>query len=414
MNTTRTDSIAISPEASDASNKWASYIERLIPLGDAMADQLTEPQDPQLRQELFDLIYSQIAQGYMGLVYADPKYPSFYPFINLAFNMLTPNPDNTYFCTPLDEHGIYKISGFRGSVRIVDFLITAGTMYTCGEGGMPELGPGLVTHDLDRGVHIKEDGSFELVLSAERPDGYEGDWWKLPAKSTFILGRQISCDWLNEVDGRFAIERLDLPAIRPRPTADEIAAKLRAISKWTEEWTKILFAFMASVRKAGPVNQMRMRENTKDEGGTPNQRNMSGYFKLDSDEALILETELPERCRYWNVETSDDIKRMIDPVNRQTSLNNHTVKIDADGKIRIVICEQDPGVPNWLDTAGYRDFYMVSRFYECSSYPIPNMQKIKMADVRKYVHADTPEITAEARDAAIRLRRKGAQLRRQW
>ena len=397
-----------------AAEKWTSYIEPLLPIGDAMAEQISEPQDQQLRLELFDLLYSQIAQGYMAAIYADARYPSFWPFINPVFNILTPNPDNTYCCTPIDDGGIYKISGFRGTVRIVDFLITAGTMYSRGEGGMPELGPALVTHDLDRGVNIKEDGCFELVLSAERPRDYQGDWWKLPPGATFILGRQISCDWLNEVDGRYAIERLDLPAIKPRPTAGEIAEKLAMIPRWTEAWTKILFAFMASVRKAGPVNQLLMRKNTQNEGNTPNQQNMAGFFRLDSDEALILESELPERCRYWNVQTSDDIKRMIDPANRQTSLNNHTVKKDADGKIRIVIAAQDPGVPNWLDTAGYRDFYMVSRFYDCSSYPIPRIQKVKLGEVRNYLPANTPEISAEARDAAIRLRRKGAQLRRQW
>jgi hypothetical protein len=44
----------------------------------------------------------------------------------------------------------------------------------------------------------------------------------------------------------------------------------------------------------------------------------------------------------------------------------------------------------------------------------PMVTKIKVADVRRYLPADTPTVTAQERDAAIRLRRKGAQLRRRW
>ena len=34
------------------------------------------------------------------------------------------------------------------------------------------------TNDLDE-VELGEGGSFSVVLSAERPDGHDGDWWEL-------------------------------------------------------------------------------------------------------------------------------------------------------------------------------------------------------------------------------------------
>ena len=34
------------------------------------------------------------------------------------------------------------------------------------------------THDLDD-LTLDDDGYFSVVLSAERPDGYTGDWWAL-------------------------------------------------------------------------------------------------------------------------------------------------------------------------------------------------------------------------------------------
>jgi hypothetical protein len=101
-------------------------------------------------------------------------------------------------------------------------------------------------------------------------------------------------------------------------------------------------------------------------------------------------------------------------MNRQTHLNGFTAHVDRDGKFRAVVSATDPGVPNWLDTMGYLKGSLLGRWLESSSTPIPRVTRIKLADLRKHLPADTPVVTAEARDAAIRLRRKGAQLRRRW
>ena len=42
------------------------------------------------------------------------------------------------------------------------------------------------------------------------------------------------------------------------------------------------------------------------------------------------------------------------------------------------------------------------------------MTKVKVAEVRDLLPADTPVVTPEQRDAMIRLRRKGAQMRKRW
>lgn len=104
----------------------------------------------------------------------------------------------------------------------------------------------------------------------------------------------------------------------------------------------------------------------------------------------------------------------LDWINRQTSLNGHQARLDKDGKFRAVISATDPGVPNWLYTIGYQQGTFFGRWKECSSTPTPTITKVKLAEVRNYLPADTPIVTAQARDAAIRMRRKGAQLRRRW
>ncbi|HEY8060131.1 MAG TPA: hypothetical protein VID94_15315, partial [Acidimicrobiales bacterium] len=43
-----------------------------------------------------------------------------------------------------------------------------------------------------------------------------------------------------------------------------------------------------------------------------------------------------------------------DYVHHQATLNCHSATLEADGSVRFVVAHRDPGIPNWLDTAGHR------------------------------------------------------------
>ena len=403
------NSAVFADDAPPALSEWRSNIAALLPMGE-LTQRLRDPSDPQLRQELYRLMYSQIAQGYFALVYVDPQHPDFWPGFNQAFNLFAPNPDNAYYTSPIDDDGVYKISGFRGSVRVVGFNLGSGMKFKRATG---VLGPTLADYDIDE-MHVnKKDGSFEFVLSPERPKAYTGDWRKLLPGTTSILIRQISYDWAHEVDGRFAIERLDRAAIKPRASAEKIADDLKLIAQWAEGWTAMELGWTQGMRDKGLTNKVIVTDITS-VGGLSTQKYIQGLFDLAADEALILETEVPKQCLYWNIQLNDELLSMIDPLNRQTTLNGYSARLDRDGKFRVVISAQDPGVPNWLDNAGLGKGGIWGRWNKCSSYPTPAITKVKVADVRKYLPADTPVVTAEARDAAIRARRKAAQLRRRW
>ena len=184
------------------------------------------------------------------------------------------------------------------------------------------------------------------------------------------------------------------------------------MTRFSLDWVKRL-------RDRGVINKVVISDisNSKrlaDNGGFSTQTYIEGLFDLKLDEALILETKLPEKCRYWNFQLDDEFWGSGDWMNRQTSLNGFSARVDADGGFRVVISAQDPGVPNWLDTAGHQRGGMMGRWNTCSSAPLPTAQVVKVTDVRTYLPADTPTVSADARDAAIRLRRKAVQMRRKW
>ncbi len=393
-----------------AAKEWGAYIEALAPLGERLVEKMLNSDDPQLRQEMYRMLFMGMSTAYMGLFIGDPEYPEFWPIYHHIYNWFAPNPDDTNTMAPVSGDGVYKISGDRGTVRLVDFQIGAGKFLPLGIGG---FGPTLANYDIDSLNINKEDGKFEVILSPERPADYAGDWWKLDSTADYIMVRQRAYDWVNEVDGRFSIDRLDRPAIKPRQTEQELKETLGLISVWAENYSNFAIDYLKTFIDRGLLNKVVVDDLTS-RGGLSTQRYINGLFDIKPDEALIYETEVPEQCRYWNIELLDMLFSVIDYVNRHTSLNGYTERLDKDGKFRAVISATDPGVPNWLDTAGYAKGAIFARWTECSSFPTPFVTKVKLADVRKYLPADTPVVSAEARDASLRLRRKGAQLRRRW
>ena len=278
--------------------------------------------------------------------------------------------------------------------------------------GRGVFGPTLASHDL-KDVKVKKDGSFEIMMSPTRPEGYKGEWWPLDARATYIVLRQISYDWMHETDTRLSIERLDRPAIKVRQSAQQVDALVKRIPEWVDSWASFSMNWIANVRKQGLVNKVRVN-NYSGSGGLASQSYIEGIYELEPDEAMIIETVIPKKCRYWNFQLADEMWASVDWVNRQSSINGFTAKLDKDGKFRAVVSEKDPGVPNWLDNGGFKVGLVEGRWKECSSTPTPTLTKVKVVDVRKYLPADTPVVTTAARDEAVRMRRQAVQMRRKW
>ena len=404
---------AVGAEETQPLPTWSETMQEMATIGDPLADKYVGTDDPQARQDFFRFLHEMISQAYFALQYQDPKYPDFWPMFNGVYSYGFANPDDSYYQAAVEDSGVYRISGVRGTTRIVDFEIGSGLFVPYGKG---KLGPTLHHYNLDRDVKVgKKDGRFEVVLSAERPAGWKGDWWKLDPKATFIWVRQRSYDWAHEVDGRFAIERLDVPAAKPRRSAEELAAALRQLPKWTEAWGEWLpGAMIKRLRDQGLINQVAAQD-LGSMGGVKDQRYVQGIFELQPDEALIIETELPRQCHYWSWQVADLYTDTLDWMNRQTQVNGFSAHIDKDGKFRAVVSAKDPGVPNWLDVVDHKSGMIVGRWMGCGTFPQqPVTTKVKLDEVRKYLPADTPVVTAEARDASIRARRQAVQMRRRW
>jgi len=360
-------------------------------------------------QDMNKLALSILACGYLCRVYPDARRPVFMPLWNYAFNQGGPDPDYVYSTAEIDPAGVYRITGYRGTSRFVE--ITQQGFDMLSPAAMAGGGSLNLTHDLDD-LELDGEGYFSVVLSAERPDGHGGDWWRLDPAARRLLMRRCSCDWKHEVDARVAIERLDDRGEDMTP--QEIARRFSDLAAWVEGMITFDMQLVRFYREHHGVNTFLRSTKIDEMGGRPAQAYYDGIHEIDDDEALIIETELPETVRYWQALVADDRFCTIDWVNRQSSINDAQAHIDSDGRFRAVISKRDPGVPNWLDKADYPWGVIQMRWNRASSYPDPTIQKVPVADVRKHLPPDTPTVSPTERQERLRLRREGAQLRRIW
>ena len=382
---------------------WEAYCDRLK-LGGRLIEGSWLGSDPLNAAEIHRQLIMDLGLGYMLCMATDPQYPDLVPFLNNVF-LCQPNPDDTYVACALDGTGTYRLYGDRGSVHLLTVNIGRGIM------GSKKLGGGLGEYNLGDMTGI--DGKLDVIFSAERPAGYTGEWLHLDPTGDYIIVRQRSYDWGEERDARLSLTRIDPVPPRRRLDVAGIERGLVETIDYTERLSNQWLDFMDKLRQDMEPNTFRFT-NFTEWGGVRAQVYWEGYYEFDKDEALILETEMPEDVRYWNIQLDDALFNTVEYLYCQSSLNGHQARLDSDGKFRAVIALDDPGVANWLDPQQRMLGHLVGRWYESSSRPMPTLKRVKRSEVLKHLPADTPMVTPEQRHETILKRVRGGQIRRRW
>lgn len=385
--------------------QWADYLG-LLSKADSVLDLLADPSDPLARQEAYRLMFMALAAGFQS-TFVDPDHPEFTCAVSNVMNSVGVNPDFIYGSASIRGDGTYRLSGKRGTGVFVLFDINAGSI-----GVLDTFGPSVGFIDLDD-CTLGPDGSFDILICAERPDGYAGDWVQLDPRACNIAVRRAYYNWGVEEEAKIAIERVDRPIGPVRLDAAEIARRLTALSGFVERYVGFAMGYGARQRAQGVVNRLE-HDDWAGRGGLSGQHYYQGIFALEPGQAMILETAVPETVRYWNIQLNDPLWNSIEWFNRQSSLNAAQATLDSDGKFRAVIALEDPGVPNWLDPGGHLTGSLMLRWTQANYGPVPCLQIVDAAKVRDHLPADTPVVIHEERQQVLRKRLRGSQWRHRW
>ena len=365
------------------------------------------PDDPEYRADVYRQIMMQLSYGYFAFFHADAEHPDWAPLWNPVYT-LQPNPDDIYLYCPIRSDLRYRISGNRGTVYMITFNTQA---------ALPGL-PGPIDHtgefysDLDDGdLQIDAGGNFEILVSAEKPEGYAGNWLRIKPGAIALMTRYRSYDWLNEVDPQMSIECLNPVELKKRLSPEEILDRIRQMAAMPVAATSLFYGMQNAVKANVGVNVF---EPSRYGGALSRQIYIPAVFEFEEDEALILESDLPKVRGYWNFQLNDPYFNAIEYVYRLSSTNGHFAQVASDGRFYAVVSLRDPGVPNWLDTAGFKQGTIYGRWYDCDSHPLPTLKRVKLADIRDHLPADTPVVTPEQRAEQLRQRVRGCQRRRRW
>ena len=392
---------------------WDEFVESLRVLPGRMLAKLPEDQrnDPQVQQEVGRLALEALTSQTMDVLAGDPDHPVFMPQIGQVLNVGQPNADTVYRTARVRPDGVYRLRGVRGSLRL--FNVSQGPPSPGEPGFKPDKGAPRPRHDFSS-LHVDAHDRFDVILSPERPAGYTGDWWKLEPTTTRLLVRMVAADWAHERNPTLTIERLDVPATRPRPSGEVLEQRLRALPGAVNFIALLFVDHVEKLRQEGYVNKLKVFDSTMIPGLLAGQHYYEGAYDLADDEALIVETPVPAKCGYHSLILTNEIYETTDWYNNLSSLNDAQSKPDKDGVLRIVISAKDPGVPNWLDTAGYPKGLIQGRWADCDASPTPMVRKVALADVRKLLPPETPVVSTEQRDRLIRDRRMSLQERPLW
>jgi hypothetical protein len=168
------------------------------------------------------------------------------------------------------------------------------------------------------------------------------------------------------------------------------------------------------LRRGGYVNALKIFDVVTNLGGLFGQFYYEGAFELAEDEALIIESPYPATFSYASLILTNDIYETIDWYNNHSALNGAQWRVDADNVLRVVVSARDPGVHNWLDTAGHRTGAIQGRWTDCDSNPVPTVRKVQFDELQGLLPIDTARVSAAERDRLIRDRRALLQQRPLW
>jgi hypothetical protein len=317
--------------------------------------------------------------------YQVPSHPQVYRGLDTYKKIGLDASDNTYRIVRFEPGGQYRIRGWRGNSTYLGFQVNVDISAV-----------GNLNHT---DMQFNDDGSFEVYLGGERRDG---NWMPLPAGANSLYIREIFIDWENEQPSRVWIDRLDLEG-PPRPLdAPTVAGRFRAMGEYVTGQLEFWNGYVERIRTR--VNRLAAPRATTAEGGSPDNLYSGGYFRLADDEVLLVETEAVP-VLFWSVQLGNNWFQSLDYQYRQTSLNSAQAVPDSDGRYRIVVSRTDPGIPNWLDTAGRNEGIIYYRWNTPTRAPgEPLVNVLKRSELEAALPADTPRITPRDRARVLEQR----------
>jgi len=308
----------------------------------------------------------------------DPLHPELFVSQSAHRKLMVDNPDVTYWFCALQADRTYRLRGTRGDAAYVG--LTFGT--PVGKGAI--AGRTGTVHQ----VHLDAFGigpgeQIDVWIAPERPEGAE-HWVPLHPDCGQLAVRETFHDRTVQRPSDLRVELVgDVPP--PVCTADDLAPSL--------EFAALFLAFVglacdeiwrgasASVNAFSGASGSSHVESQESELRSHSDADMTyhgGLFRLDPGEALEIRVRPPEQpCTYWGLTTTNPWMESYDSRHRRTHLNDRTAVTEPDGTWTLLLSPDRVDHPNWIDTGGRREGYMILRWALATDAPLPQARVVR-------------------------------------
>jgi hypothetical protein len=373
------------------STAWESFCDQVKANG-RLAFRENSPDTPLVRAEGVRYVARYIAKALDREVnYADPLYPQFWQYQTPTSKSFGDNPDCTYLDAAVDGAHEYRITGNRGTVAWVSFTVGGYALN-------------------NRELKTEWDGSFVLDLGGPQK---AGNWLKLDPGLQRVRVRQFFGDWDTEEPMRIRIERVGADG-PPPPLAPQVVIEgLKNAASWMAEdssrWPKWVDSFQENpnIFTSGTPKWVGSDGAAALLGRT---LNFCGW-RIEPDEALVIDVTPPANCAYWNYELGDRWWNSVDYRYRLSSLNGHQAEVEPDGSVWTVVSHRDPGIRNWLDTGGNTQGSVNQRWVEADGHPIPQARLVAFDKLDTLLPETVRRMGPEDRQEQLRRRKIGVDRR---
>ena len=299
------------------------------------------------------------------------------------------SPNQDHIVQPVDARHRYRITGTAGDVYThlsawsppIPDDVGAAAVGLDAEDHLERFNPNmaLTPHTLVLADIAAADGTVDFVLSVDPPD--DGSVWMSMAPTTReLMGRVVYDDRHGQTPPRLTIECLDDHEQPETPTPEDMAERLAVAGQLVlgqkadyEGWTADLLTRENETEFT--------REWYERIGGSPDDRHFEfGYWRVPDGSALVLEFDEPA-TQHWNFQLCNHwMENLANYATGEGYIDKENA-VRNDGRVRIVVAHEDPGVPNWIEPDARDHGVMGLRFVRPAVEPQVETRLVPIADL---------------------------------
>lgn len=302
------------------------------------------------------------------------------------------NPDQDHLLSEFSAAHDYIIRGHRGSVPY--FIISAWSAAqpadigardwpALGVAGLKQFNPAMLrttTFIKSDDLQMDAAGHFEVRVSQRRQPG---NWLQLAPDSVGVIVRVVYHDRSREQAPQLHIERADRVAPAPLQ-AQDLAADLARAGQLVLGYAELVRSWWQDNFSKRPNTLQFSRQTYLSNGGVDDRQFAFGAWLKAPGEALVIRFTPPE-CEHWIFQLCNIWQENLDTYeDGQGYVTKFTARVEADGSVRIVIADADPGIGgNWIDAFSHSAGLMGLRLIKTEQTPAVTLHRLPLATLQQ-------------------------------